>query len=231
MSPVERQLLPDAIEASHGSRTRRNILSVKVLGRLGTVLVRETRRTLAGDKEVDPAEKRYHDLIDRARSFGDAGREDDAAVSELRALAGAEGTELLDRAAQWFSVEGGSLMKEFDNWDRSYRLLRAAGADGIVEPVSVTRAEFFKQVSSLEGAPSDLGWARLVGVQPALAELDAEIRALNSIQEDLNDRLRSLVGPSASNVPDSILATRTAQAVAENHLGVVFRNSRSNGPS
>ena len=134
LTEIEKQTLPDTIEVSRMSGPRRDVQGLKLLGRLGTSVVREIRRILAEDKVVDPEEKPYNDLVDRARSLGDAGREDQAAVNELRELAGAGGAELLDRAAQSFCVQDRSFMDEYDNWDLSYRLLRAAATSGAIEP-------------------------------------------------------------------------------------------------
>jgi len=175
------------------SGPRRDIQGLKLLGRLGTSVVREIRRILAED--VDPEEKPYNDLVDRARSLGDAGREDRAAVNELRELAGAGGTELLERAAQSFCVQDRSFIDEYDNWDLSYRLLRAAATSGAIEPVSAEHAEFFREVWALESGSPEEGWARLVQVQPALANLEDEIRTGPSGQEPLMIAWRGSSGP------------------------------------
>jgi hypothetical protein len=120
-------------------------------------------------------------------------------------------------------------MDEYDNWDLSYRLLQAAATSGTIEPVPAERAEFFREVWALERGSPEQGWTRLVGIQPALADLEDEIQTGTSGQEPLDDRLARLVGPTAPNVPDPILATRTAKSVAEKHLGIVFKNFSSGG--
>jgi hypothetical protein len=225
LSDLERKILPDAIEATHKPRPQRDIEGLKLLGRLGTGLVKEIRGAFARDKVVDPSEEHYNDVVDLARSLGDAGREDQDAVGELRELAGAGGADLLVRAAETFSVADRSMMDEYDNWDLSYRLLWAAATSGTIEPVPAERAEFFREVWALETAPAEEGWARLVAIQPALTALEDEIRTRAAVQEPLLDRLARLVGPTAKNVPDPILTTRTAKSVVEKHLGVVFKNS------
>jgi hypothetical protein len=226
LSEVERQLLPDAIEASRRARPRRDIEGLKLLGRLGAALVSETKRVLAHDKVVDPAEKQYDDLVDLARSLGDAGREDQSAVSELQEFAGPGGTQLLEMAAQWFAMEGRSLMDEFDNWDRSYRLLRAAAGGGSVERVSADRARLFDNVRRLENDPTEESWARLVALQPALSQLEAEVQSAGPIEASVDDRIRLLVGPTAVDIPEPILRTITARNVIEKHLGETYKNSR-----
>ena len=158
LSEIERQVLADAVEVSRKPRPLKDIEGLRLLGRFGKVMVSETRRILRNEKAIDPDEEHYNKVLDRARVLGDAGREDKDAVNELRDLAGAGGTELLDGAAQWFASDG-SRMDEYDNWDRSYRLLRAAASNGTVEPVPADRAEFLQEVWSLEGSPPELGWA------------------------------------------------------------------------
>ena len=226
LSEIERQILPDAIEASRTPRPRRDIEGLKLLGRLGTALVRETKRALAQDKVVDPAEQHDNDVVDLARSLGDVGREDQGAVSELQALAGPSGTQLLERAAQWFAMNDGSFLDEFDNWDRSHRLLLAAAAGGSVEPVPADRARFFEDVVRLENDPTEESWARLVALQPALGQLEAEVQSAGPVASSVDDRLRLLVGPTATDVPEPILRTITARNVIEKHLGEVYKNSR-----
>ena len=137
-------------------------------------------------------------------------------------------TELAQSVRFW----DGSRMDEYDNWDRSYRLLRAAASNGTVEPVPADRAEFLQEVWSLEGSPPATRLGRiLVASQPLLAELEAEIRSGSPTQDRLEGRLRSLVGPSAMDAPAPIVATRTALTTAEKHLGAVFLNSRPDAPT
>jgi hypothetical protein len=231
LSEVERQILVDAIEASRVPRPRRDLEGLKLLGRLGITLIRETKRALVHDKAVDPVEKHYDDVVDLARSLGDERREDQGAVSELQAVAGPGGTHLLERAAQWFAANDGSFMDEFDNWDRSYRLLRAAAAGGTVEPVPTDRARFFDEVIRLENDPTQESWVRLVGLQPALSHLEAEVQSAAPVEASVDDRIRLLVGPTAAEVPNPILRTITARNVIEKHLGNVYKYTRPAPPS
>jgi hypothetical protein len=231
LSEVERQILVDAIEASRTPRPRRDLEGLKLLGRLGITLARETKRVLAHDKVVDPVEKHYDDVVDLARSLGDAGREDQGALSELQAIAGNGQTQLLERAAQWFATNDGEFMDEFDNWDRSYRLLRAAAAGGTVEPVPTDRARFFDEVIRLENDPTEESWVRLVGLQPALSQLETEVQSAGAVEASVDDRIRLLVGPTAAEVPNPVLRTITARNVIEKHLGEVYKNTRPAPPS
>jgi hypothetical protein len=181
-------------------------------------------------QKVDPIPK----LRDLAISLAGVGREDSDAVARLREGAGSDYEPSLTRAAESLSIGPGAPIDEFAEWDRAYRLLRAAAADRAVEPVSAERAAFFAQVSALDDGPIDSGWARLVEAQPALIELEADVRRaeqhgpdetwerINLLEELLHERLENLVGPTAEGQDDPLLRTGTAFRLADKYLGKLY---------
>jgi hypothetical protein len=171
---------------------------------------------------------RRREVFELAWKLGSLGREDTEAIEELRRAAGRlRPRQLLSDVAD--DLVSGPLINETDYWDRAYRLLRAAEGDGTVERVSPDRAEFFRQMQQLE-ENQDAAWERMTHAQPALQQVETDIRAagakrpddrfeaINDMRAVLGDRLRPLIGPDAEGLTDPLLVTGGAYEMADHYL-------------
>lgn len=171
---------------------------------------------------------RRREVFELAWKLGSLGREDRAAVEQLRRGAGRlRPRQLLSDVAD--DLGSGPLINGTDYLDRAYRLLRVAAGDGTVEQVSPDRAEFFRQMQQLE-EDQDAAWERMTQTQPALQQVEADIRAagakrpddrfeaINDMRAVLGDRLRPLIGPDAEGLTDPLLRTGAAFGMADHYL-------------
>jgi hypothetical protein len=115
-------------------------------------------------------------LRDAAFLLASKGREDPEAVSQIRDAAGRDPAASLTRAADRMTMGPGPLIEENERWERAYRLLRAAAANGAVEPVDPERERFFEEVRLLQEGSLEEGWARLVSARPDLEVFEATVR-------------------------------------------------------
>jgi len=113
-------------------------------------------------------------VLRRAQELASEGREDGAAVAELRALAGGRSALRLAERASRFD----GLHRELRFANRVHRLLRAASAGRAVEaagPQDLRRIEAIERFDALD---EDERWARLVELEPRVGPLVDEARAL-----------------------------------------------------
>jgi hypothetical protein len=92
----------------------------------------------------------------------------------------------------------------------------------------------FDEVRALEEASPEAGWTRLVETQPALRDLETEVREAaknspnqrwerhNALEDLLDGPLNTLIGPRALDVTDPLLRTNTAFRVADKYLGSLY---------
>ena len=171
-------------------------------------------------------------LADRAFDLANQGREDEEAVNALIAAAGRHRKQLR-RAAAGFRYMGRA--DENVEYDRATRLLRAAAERQPVRQPSAEKTERLQTLKSLQEQPVETGFEFLVLRQPALRQLDGDVRAAGTEESETSvelrrkilwdtfrDRISALVGTEAQDAPDPILRTRTAALLANRHLGVVF---------
>jgi hypothetical protein len=180
--------------------------------------------------------KRTSALVDKALSMANEGREDENAVRELVVAARRRQGELR-RAAAALRHQG--WVDDSEEHDRANRLLLAAADRQPVPPLTPERQEWFRLLRSLQEGPVDTGYALLASRQPALHDLEDEVReAANrkaaslskdsvaqrteALWEVVGERFKSLVGPEATDAPDPLLRTRTALLLADRNLSVTF---------
>ncbi len=114
-------------------------------------------------------------VLDRAKELACDGREDEAAVAELRALAGGRRRTLrqAERASHLMGYH-----HERAEANRASRLLKAALAGESVPPApSAQDRRRIDAVEALSQLPRAEQWAQLTRLQPPLVELDADARA------------------------------------------------------
>ena len=107
-----------------------------------------------------------------AFSLADEGRHDDEAVEELRALAGGR-RNLLDAAA---SCRIGGAARDHRRDNRANALLVAAARGGSVELVTPEQEAWFDEVEAFVRLSPEDRYARLVELQPDIAEIDRKLR-------------------------------------------------------
>ena len=182
-------------------------------------------------------------VLERARGLAYEGREDEAAVAELRTVAGGRRRAL--RGAERGSRQGG-MHRESREFDRVHRLLKAAATGRALEPVSAADAQLFDTLAEFfdRARPIDEIWTDLVAREPLLSNVENEVRAGRygpaydaadyepaevdderhrvrgeraRLSLELMERMRELVGALAVNA-DPMVRSRKALEVAYWHL-------------
>jgi hypothetical protein len=179
-------------------------------------------------------------VYERALQLAGESRDDQAAVSELKALAAGK-RRTLRRAER--AMRSGGRAREDRKAHLAQRLLEAAGNDQSVAQISAEderRLELLEEFARQSRAEQ---WSRLVAGQPALAGLESEARAgaFGNLPEGrvsesvptererqeraeqarlrlaLMNRLWAVLGPAASS-HDPLLTSEAAVNVALQHL-------------
>jgi len=191
-----------------------------------------------GDQELDapvPKVVWHTDRSSRLRAlaFRSAaeGRDDTEAVRELVRVAGRHAKELR-RAAATIRVD--AWVDEDLAAFRANRLLVAAATGRPVESVSAERLAWFGRVRALadvppEEAPLAVAFAELVALEPALAELEVEVRAMvgstefaamdgerrdGAVAGACDDRLEAI----AEGTGAPLIRTHAARYIVRGHL-------------
>ena len=181
-------------------------------------------------------------LLERAIELAADDREDEAAVSELAAMAKRH-KRALRVAALGARQEGAHRESRLDNL--AHRLLQAAIAGTAVEPISDEERERLGEIDAFSDLSDSRAWRVLAEREPRLADLEADARAgvfggrkLTQLPPEereqaahaeleamrlLSERLDPLVGPRA-NSPDVLLATHVASEVARAHLERMYED-------
>jgi hypothetical protein len=189
-------------------------------------------------------------VVHRARELAHEGREDQAAVAELSAVANGRRRAL--RRAERASRQGG-MHRESRAFDRMHRLLKAAATGGALEPVSPADAQLFDTLAQFfdRKRPFDEIWTDLVAREPLLLHVEKDVRAGRygpaydaadyettevddeqrrvrgeraRLSLELMERLRKLLGPQAANA-DPVIRSRKARDFAYWHLDRLPRSS------
>jgi hypothetical protein len=120
-------------------------------------------------------------------------------------------------------------------YDRANRLLLAAAERQPVRQPPAEKVEQLRTLKSLQEGPLDRGYEFLARRQPALRQLDEDVRNAATHESETSvelrrrilwdtfrDRIAFLVGTEAQDAPDSVLRTRTAVLLVNRYLGVAF---------
>jgi hypothetical protein len=177
----------------------------------------------------------------RALELARRGREDETAVKEI--VAAADGNRRALRGAERYSRQDG-MHRERRETNRFHRLLVAALNRTPVAPASAEDEAVFRLLEAFASMPADQAWARLVGCQPELADLESEVRSgqcgdSGRIREeadhlpadesrelmakqarlelDLMNRLFALLGPGFAST-DPLCRSRVALEFAASYL-------------
>jgi hypothetical protein len=183
-------------------------------------------------------------IFARARDLVREGREDRAAVNELRALAGRH-RRSLRRAEELSRLSGRHLEQRFAN--DMHRLLAAALSGRPVEPIAAADAERCEILGRVfaQSRPREDTWRDLVAREPQLAALEAEVRAGRfGVQHDtsrvtreqvddpewrhvrgeqarlslkLTDEVKRLAGPTSIS-SDPVIKSRMARDIATSYV-------------
>jgi hypothetical protein len=201
---------------------------------LGVKLQRHTRQQRdeihpGGFLECSP---RITELTELALTLALQGREDDAAVQLVRDKAGRHRKDLRWAAA---TVRARDWITEDRTTDRANQLLLAAVEDRSVEPITDDQEAWFTQVAGLSDGWSEAAFARLVALQPKLADVDRSItqawrevqdadlqgrersRARGAVWRQIGEALDPLVGPNA-HAADPLVRSHRAHELAERIL-------------
>ncbi len=192
-----------------------------------------------GDRELDAprpssvsCDPPVIELANLALQLADSGREDADALAELVAMARGNSRDL-KRGAAYIRFHGWNV--EDVTHFRTNRLLRAAAAGEVAEPLTREELEWFAEVDALEAAPADVAYARLAARLPALLHLEDEIRSLargeamvgpldaereEAVGNLIWEKMNTYLGDD-STLPDPLLRTRTAWNVSTDHLRAV----------
>lgn len=143
-------------------------------------------------------------VLDHAHRLAREGREDSAAVAELRAVAEQRRQTLkLALAASRFA----GYYQEYRHANLVYRLLVAATADTDVPDVTASHRRLIAAVEELQALPEQEQWARIVDLQPRLRVLENQVRsgAFGSFTRDepteaTLQRARRQIGPDGRTV-------------------------------
>jgi hypothetical protein len=198
-----------------------------------------------------PTDAQSVGVAKRAVELAREGREDQAAVAELRELAGAT-EDLLLRAERL--TRQGAMHSEDRTFNRAHRLLAAAMTGQPVKPVTPSDEGLFDTLAGFFGRPSSAKhvWADLVVREPELAEVEAEVRAGRfgpGLEEEdsaaevprdeewarvhgeylllelaLAERLDRILGPGSAS-SEAIGKSWTARAFAAQYLGRLPRET------
>jgi hypothetical protein len=175
----------------------------------------------------------------KAHVLAVAGREDPAAVVELRALAGRDRRALGEADAM---ARVGAKHRESAIGDRHHRLLVTALEGRDVAPPNPADLARFNAVAELHALPRDRQWERLTELEPRFISLEAANRSGSSVRSDghsvralgarearrrarddarrwyqLMAQVGAILGP-ASGTDDPLLGSRAARDVAAYRL-------------
>jgi hypothetical protein len=193
-------------------------------------------------REVVHTDDRSRGVLDCAHRLAAAGREDDAAVAEIRKAAKAK-QRTLDDALRASRFAGHHLEERQANL--VFRLLHAARGDGHISPPSDSDERRIRTVEAFTSTPLADQWELLVEREPRLAEIEKDVKAgrfgplrahpggdrkllaetaRGSIE--LDRRLRDLLGPSSAQ-QDTLMLTGQARESARTYLADPARPSRT----
>jgi hypothetical protein len=143
------------------------------IGIFGLLKVMENRG-LGGPKPgVVLYTKGSQDLGRLALELAEGGRDDTAAINELVQAAGSHRKELRRAAA---SIRSDGFDVEDPACHQANRLLLAAAAGEPARPLTADQREWFREVQELRHAPVEVAFAKLATLEPALGELDEDVR-------------------------------------------------------
>lgn len=201
----------------------------RVLGALGLVAVLKRTADEQVDAEVPQLavlSARARHLQDRALDLAAEGRDDPAAVQELRAAAGRRGERQLRAAAAALRVI--ELTREDRTQNLANRLLLAAAADAAVAPLTEQDRKLIEELEALLNMPLEVAFEQLVQLEPSLDPLQRRIAALArsdavlALDSDARDDLlwdeiiaglEPILGPGSS-AADAVTRSRTAFGLA-----------------
>jgi hypothetical protein len=176
--------------------------------------------------------KRSNQLADLALGLANRGQEDTEAVRQLVAAAGRHRRELR-RAAAGIRFTGWA--DESIAHDRANRLLLAAARNQPVQPPSPEKMERLRTLKSLQEGELDSGYEFLAIRQPALRQLDRDVRNAGAQQPETSvelrerilwdtfgERIAALVGTETHDAPDPIFRTITAALLVNRYLSIAF---------
>ncbi len=214
----------------HGLRYRKGPgLVAKVLGSVGiAALVHslEDQEVDAADPKVVAWTERSDALRRRALELAASDADDEASRRGLAAAAGRHPRELRRAAA---ALRQGGRAAEDETWCRAERLLVAAAGGRPVEPLTGQERAWFDRVRDLGARPTADAFAALVVDEPALAELEDEVRRMaadpafagldvegrdGTFVDTVAERMHDVVGGSSS----PLVRTRVGWDVAWDHL-------------
>ena len=134
--------------------------------------------------------KRSNQLADLAFGLVNRDQEDGEAVRELAAAAGRHRRELR-RAAAGIRFTGWA--DESIEHDRANRLLLAAAGNQPVQPPSTEKMEGLRTLKSLQEGQLESGYEFLAIRQPALRQLDRDVRDAAAQQPETSVELRERI--------------------------------------
>jgi hypothetical protein len=193
------------------------------------------RQIDADEPQVVSHTKRSRHLLRMVTPFAADGRMDSAAVEALRSVAGRRDKDLRRAAA---SVRMGGGVDENRFRYVANQLLLAAATGQPPRPITVEHEALLQRIEWLLQGKGDSVYARLVVLQPALADVahameqaveaamgeptdESRLAAAEQSRDLLANLLRPLVGPEA-DTDDSLLRTRAAYSFAAAHLSPVL---------
>lgn len=161
-------------------------------------------------------------VLDCAKQLADEGREDQHAVAELRASASNRRRTLrqAERASRFMGSH-----HELSRANLANRLLKAALArEAVPSPPTVRDKARIEAVENFNRLARDQQWALLTQLQPALVELESDVRAgrfgeitTRDGRQEVMTQLRPLVGPSSGH-DNQLLETQRALDIANAYL-------------
>jgi hypothetical protein len=168
-------------------------------------------------------------------------REDDDAVAELVAAAG--GSRRTLRRARQVSRFGG-WHREYRHANRVYRLLDAACEGGHVTGVAAEDSRRIVEVEAMMALSRDERWALLVDREPALLDIERDVRAgvfgqlRTTYHRDRVKTGRTMIGPDGktrtgtrtSDAPYSEAESQELRTTANNKLRLHRRVAQVLGP-
>ena len=209
---------------------------------LASMLFRSTKRQIDAHVPVAVSStKLSQHLAAMALQFAHDGQVDIAAVEALRSAAGRRRKELRRAAA---GVRIGSEVNENRIHFRANQLLLAAATGQPLQTMTPQQEAVVQRIEELlQGTGAD-AFARLVALQPALADVARTIEqatetvmrqpaderrlAVDQLYDRVGDLLRPLVGPEAE-VGDPLLRTRAAYEFAAGYLNPGLMIKRHQG--
>jgi len=209
-------------------RSLKGIVRASGLAALLGLAARKEQRSphpqvVRGGPEVDA-------VVDLAEELAEQGRDDEAAVRQLRA-AGKGRKGVLNRALAMTRMgpDGYVGLFDFRAGDLTDRLLVAAATGAPIQPRSGEQEAWFERIDRLRAGGPDLAYARLKAQVPDLDALEREVRAHVAANgsgaavddawwESVYDRLEQTVGWK-SQLADPMLRSGAAFAIAYSYLG------------